>query len=135
MSQENVEAVHTVVDAFLRRDAPAAHRVMQPDVEWYPAYTGGGLLEANVYRGHEGFTRYLNDLSETWSTVEGHIDEVRDLGERVLLFGHVRTVGRGSGVDIDQPVSGVFTFRSGKIATARYYADPAEALKAVGLSE
>jgi len=51
------------------------------------------------------------------------------------VFARVRFVGRGSGVEMIQPITGVFTFRGGKVATARYYVEQREALEAVGLSE
>jgi ketosteroid isomerase-like protein len=47
----------------------------------------------------------------------------------------MRFVGRGSGVEMIQPITGVFTFRGGKVAAARYYVDRREALEAVGLRE
>ena len=64
--------------------------------------------------------------------IEGYIDELRDVGERLLLFARIRFVGRGSGVEMTQPITGVFTFRGGKIATAHYYVERDEALEAVG---
>jgi ketosteroid isomerase-like protein len=135
MSRENVELVRRLVDAFNARDAEAACAVLNDDVEWRPAYTGGGAVEGTVYRGHAGFRRYLDDLTETWREIEGYIDELRNVGDRVLVFARIRFVGRGSGVEMTQPITGVFTFRAGKIAVARYYVERQEALEAVGLRE
>jgi ketosteroid isomerase-like protein len=135
MSQENGELVRRLVAAFNAQDPDAASAVLREDAEWRPAFTGGGAVEGAVYRGHAGFRRYLKDLSETWVEIEGYIDELRDVGERLLLFARIRFVGRGSGVEMTQPITGVFTFRGGKIATAHYYVEREEALVAVGLSE
>ena len=135
MSRENFEAVRRLVDAFNARDAEAASAVLSEDAEWRPAYTGGGAVEGAVYRGHAGFRRYLDDLAETWSEIQGYIDELRPAGDKVVLFARMRFVGRASEVEMTQPITGVFTFRGGKIATAHYYVERREALEAVGLSE
>ena len=135
MSQEKFELVRRLVDAFNARDGEAACAVLSNDAEWRPAYTGGGELEGAVYRGHEGFRRYLDDLAETWREMEGYIDELREVGEHVLLLARIRFVARASGLKMTQPITGVFTFRDDKIATAHYYVERSEALEAVGLSE
>ena len=135
MSAENVELVRQLVEAFNAQDAEAAAAVLTEDAEWRPAYTGGGAVEGAVYRGHDGFRRYLEDLSETWKEIEGLIDELREVGEQVLIFARIRFVGRASGLEMTQPITGLFSFREGKIAVAHYYVERAEALEAAGLSE
>jgi ketosteroid isomerase-like protein len=135
MSEAKFELVRRLVDAFNERDPEAASAVLSDDAEWRPAYTGGGAVEGAVYRGHEGFRRYLDDLAETWREIEGYIDELRDVGEHVLLLARIRFVARASGVEMTQPITGVFTFRDDRIATAHYYVERSEALEAVGLRE
>ena len=135
MSRDNLEVVELLVDAFNAQDADAACAVLDDDVQWWPAYTGGGALEGAVYRGHAGFVRYLADLSQTWREIEGYIDDLRMAGDRALLIARIRFVGASSGVEMVQPISGVFKFRHGKIAVAHYYVDRADALAAVGLRE
>ena len=120
------------VAAFNAQDPDAACALVEPEFEWRPAYTGGGAVEGNVYRGQDEFRRYLDELVETWGEIEGHIDELRSVGDRVLILAHMRFVGRASGVEMTQPISGVFTFRGEKIASARYYVDRRDALAAVG---
>ena len=135
MSQEKVELVRHLVWAFNEQDHEAAAVVLTPDAEWRPAYTGGGAVEGAVYRGPDGFRQYLEALSETWSEIEGLIDEIREVGEQVLIFARIRFVGRASGLEMTQPITGLFTFREGKIAVAQYFLDRAGALEAAGLSE
>jgi len=100
MSQENVELVRQLVEAFNTQDPEAAGVVLTEDAEWRPAYTGGGAVEGAVYRGHDGFRRYLEDLSETWKEIEGLIDELREVGAQVLIFARIRFVGRASGLEL-----------------------------------
>ena len=135
MSQENVELVRQLVRAFNEQNPKAAAVVLTPDAEWRPAYTGGGAVEGAVYRGPDGFRQYLEDLAETWSEIEGLIDEFREVGEQLLMFARIRFVGRASGLEMTQAITGLFTFRNGKIAVAQYFLERAGALEAAGLSE
>ena len=134
-SQNNPDAVRRLVDAFNAQDPEAALAVLHENVEWRPAFTGGGVVEGAVYHGHAGFRRYLEDLSETWGQIEGYIDEMREVGNRLLLLAHMRFVGRASGVDMTEEITGIFTFREGKVATAQYYVDRRDALAALGIDE
>ncbi len=62
MSQENVETVRRVSDAYNRRDVGAMLDELHPEVEWHPwlqLQFGGG---ATVYRGHQA----SRGESETW---------------------------------------------------------------------
>ena len=135
MSQGNVELVRRLVEAFNARDATAAAAVLCSDAEWRPAYTGGGAVEGAVYRGPDGFRSYLEELSDTWAEATGYVDELREVGDQVLLFGRMHVVGRTSGVQIEQPLAGRFSFRNDTIVLAQYYLDREQALEAVGLSE
>ena len=123
------------VAAFNAQDAEAACALVDSEFEWRPAYTGGGAVEGSVYRGHDAFRRYLAELAETWGEIEGEIDELRSVGDQVLILAHMRFVGRASGVEMTQPISGVFTFRGEKIVSARYYVDRRDAHAAVGLAK
>jgi ketosteroid isomerase-like protein len=60
---------------------------------------------------------------------------VRDLGNDVLAIGGIHLRARGSGLDLKEPMGWVFEFRDGQLARMRFYAQPAEALAAVGLRE
>ena len=67
---------------------------LDPGVEWYPALLvmlGG---EATVYRGHEGVRALLRDVDETLAEIHVEFTEIRDLGERIVAIGRIRTVAR-----------------------------------------
>ena len=69
MSQENVEIVRRVFDAFNERDAEAVVTLWAAAAEWRPAFIGGGLMEGAVYRGHAGVREFIEMQNETWATV------------------------------------------------------------------
>jgi ketosteroid isomerase-like protein len=106
---------------------------VDPDGELHSAIVGGA--EGNVYRGHEGFRRWVADSFESFEEVRNEWSEYRDLGSRVLAFGHVKARGRGSGMELDSPMGWVFTVRRGKVVKAEGFLSRAEALEAAGLSE
>ena len=67
MSQENVEIVRRVFDAFNRRDIAAFLELLDPDVEWVPVLA---VLEGSVYRGHGDIRRWLKTSTTDWEFFE-----------------------------------------------------------------
>lgn len=78
----------------------------------------------------EGQRRWLAD----WGEFRYEPDEVLDLGgDRLLLVGRVRGVGRGSGVEIDSEWGLLATISDGLLAREQSFLDKAEALEAASL--
>jgi len=133
MSQEKVEIVRRMSDAFNRRDFEELFQTIDPDVEWKPIMSA---LEGRVYRGHAGVRDWIEDLSAYWELFETHQEQFRVIGDRVLILGHWRARARGSGIELDtQPASWVVEVQRGKIVRLQTYTNRKEALEAVGLSE
>jgi hypothetical protein len=68
-------------------------------------------------------------------TIEIRVDSVRHLGDRLIAFGELRGLGRGSGLAIQAPITWIVDFREGKLSALRTYQTVSEALEAAGLSE
>ncbi len=135
MSQENVEAFKRAVEANNRGDDDALLQEIDPDVEWHGVMGVMFGEEATVLRGHAGVLEYLRDLEEGFTVRDIQWSEFRDLGERIVVLGHVRGQGRGSGIELDSRYGAVAEFRQGKIISYRDYFDHDEALEAAGLRE
>jgi ketosteroid isomerase-like protein len=133
MSQENVEIIRRLLEAFNLQDAQVVADLWMTDGEWRPAYIGGGLLEGAVFRGREGMVEFVELQSETWESVLAEPGEMRDLGETVLVEVHLSAVGRGSGVPVERVTWNVFELLDGKAAVGTVYTTKEQALKAVGL--
>jgi ketosteroid isomerase-like protein len=138
MSQENVEAVQSWVAAINRRDLPALLELADPAIE-YTSYLAGLLGAEGAYRGHEGLRRYFRELSEAWEWFQVDVDDYRDLGDKVLNFGQLRAKGKASGLEVEQELAWLHTFREGT-GPGRYvrhesFATRADALKAAGQDE
>jgi ketosteroid isomerase-like protein len=138
MSSENVELVRRLIEVWTNRD-PAAPvgdfpgELVHEDFEFRPAVTG--VVEAAVYRGRAGWTRYVEDVGAAWSRFSIEVEELRDLGDRVLAFGRLRAVGRGSGGGVDQPVAFVSTIREDRISQTHGFRTRQAALEAAGVPE
>ena len=136
MSQENVETVQRAVEAWNADDLDGFLAELDADVEWHPAIQPGLEGQATTYRGHDGArTIWRQDRGEAWERLTNQPQELRDLGESVLVLGHLDLTARATGIEFSQEVGEVFDFRAGKIVRIRDYLTHAEALEAAGLSE
>jgi ketosteroid isomerase-like protein len=127
MPQENVEIVERLMAAVNRRDIDAFAAVTTADLEWFPVFAAH--VEGDAYRGREGAEAFLGEVDETWEEFLPVVEEYRDLGDRVLGLGRLKTRGRGSGVPVDSPWGGVYDLRDGKISRIRTYLDHDEAVR------
>ncbi len=132
MSQENVEIVRRSFTAFTRGDTASFLELLDPDVVWIPLMAS---LEGRVYRGLDGVRQWLEGVLTDWEFFEAYPEDFRDLGDRVLVFGHWRARGRASGVELERVGTWLYEVKGGKIVREQTYTNRAEALKAVGLTE
>ena len=134
MSQENVEVVRQLVQAFNRRDLAAMTHWFAPEVEWEPG--GPAAVERALYRGRDEVSRGFASTWETWEVFQVEESEVRDLGDSVVWLGsaHMRG-GDANHLEFDQPFAINFLLRGGKVARFRGFLSWQEALEAAGLSE
>jgi ketosteroid isomerase-like protein len=132
MSQENVEIVERLMDAFNEREVEVFAGITTPDFEWTTSMTA---VEGEIFWGREGIETYFGRMRDAWDEFRALASEFRDLGDRVLWLGRLEGRGRGSGVPVTAPLDILFDFRDGKISRSRSYLDHAEALRAAGLSE
>jgi ketosteroid isomerase-like protein len=143
MSQHNVDLVDALIPqgtdiAPLFRDDGAFAQVREAlaplltdDVENLVVLPALTRTEA----GTEGLRINWLDWLEPWAAYRVTIDEVIDLGERVLVL--TRNYGRRRDMEaeVEMIAAAILTFREGKLARWEDYADRAVALGAAGLSE
>jgi ketosteroid isomerase-like protein len=136
MSRENVETVQRAVDAWNADDLDAFLAVLDAGVEWQPAIQPGLEGKATTYLGHEGARQiWRQDRGEAWERLTNRPEELRDLGESVLVLGHLDLTARATGIEFSQEVGEVFDLRAGKIVRIRDFLTHAEAIEAAGLRE
>jgi ketosteroid isomerase-like protein len=133
MSQENVEWVRRVGEAWARGDLEGVDALAQgrlaEDVEFDPLYLD------RVYRGGDGARQLFADLNETWEGYRSEPEEIVDMGEHVLLVTRITARGRGGGVPVDQRIAILGGFQGEKLVWAKSFASKQQALEAAGLRE
>src|SRR5262245_22576282 len=131
MSQEDVDLAREGIERFNRRDIRGMLEWADPEIrfEHWLADLQGVLTGVDAVRAwHEDVARHF----DYWRV---DCDDFRDLGDRVLALGTVRTVGKESGVETEEPFTVLYTFRNGLCTRFIDYGDRETALKAAGLSE
>ena len=84
-----------------------------PDFEFVPAIAAA--VEGGSIKGHDDFRRFFADLDETWETFRISADEICEVGGRVMGTGRLTAKGRGSELELDQPIYTVLWFRGDRI--------------------
>ena len=129
MRHATLDLIARGVEAFNAGDIDGMLAPMHPEVEFQPLR---GVLEGTVYRGHEGFRRWLEDNGEDWEEFHLDVIDVSEPGSGwVLVQGRVRARGRASGVELDATAVWLCQLRDGLIGRLRFYRDVESALEAV----
>src|SRR5689334_17068624 len=135
MSEENVEIVRGLVDAFASRDHESAFAYYDPEIVWDATEMSEWIPDlAGIYHGHEGVRTYWRRWLSAWSDLTFELDGVLDAGNQVVaLIGNQHQQGRLSGIDTQiPPYALVFTLRDGKVVRWKNYPDRQKALADVG---
>jgi ketosteroid isomerase-like protein len=132
MSQENVELVKRLLDAFNAKDLDRFTGLTTPDFEWSPSMVA---IEGEVFVGRAGIEAYFGRMTDGWDSFRVEDGVLRDLGSRVLWSGRLEGRGRISGAPVSAPLDILYELRDGKISSMRSFLDHDDALKAAGLDE
>jgi hypothetical protein len=96
MSEENVEVVRKLIDAFNRGDLDAWLGFLSPEVTWeslpFPGFR-------DVYRGRAEAREWIEQLLEVFEEAHLEIEEITALSDDRVLIGYTQIArGRGSGL-------------------------------------
>ena len=132
MSQENVEVVRRLAEAWNRSDVEAFLALFHSECEvvFPPEVPEPGPLHGLVE-----LRQWAEGFLTAWEFHHAEVVEIVDAGDSVVAMLHL--IGRGidSGLEMDETDAHVFTLRDGKVVCWQNFNDRAEALKAVGLEE
>jgi ketosteroid isomerase-like protein len=131
--RSKVDVVRQSFEAICNRDIDRLIDLYAPDVEFLPLT--GTRVETGGYSGHDGVRAYFDEVGEVWDEMRPHADDVRTVGDKVVVLGGCLVRGRGSGAPSDTPMAWVITVQNGKVTSHRGYRTREEALGAVALSE
>jgi ketosteroid isomerase-like protein len=133
MSEENAQLARQTFEAMGRWDLGGLLELYDPDVEFLPLT--GTRVESGGYIGHAGVRAYFDEVAEVWEELHPHADDIRTVGDDVVVLGGCAVRGRGSGAVSDSPMAWIITVRSGKVTRHRGYRTRDEALEAAGLQD
>ena len=129
MSQENVEIIRLGYEYWVATGEFRAH----PDLVW--DVSNLGWPDQQIYRGAEGARQFNAEWADAWDDLEFEVEEYIDAGERVVVILSQRGRSKATGIPVDMRFAQVWTLQDGQAIRMQMYANPEEALEAVGLSE
>jgi ketosteroid isomerase-like protein len=131
MSQENVELVQRMVNAWNRGDYETARDFFDPEVEVEVAL---GADYDGAYSGHIGLAR----LMRFWGAFGSYRSDMQEsiaAGDAVVALMRHQATGKSSGIDVEMSQWSVYVFRDGKIVRHAQFRSEAQALEAAGISD
>ena len=133
MSAENVEILRRGYE-HLAATGELLPQNFDPGFVWDMS-TFRGWPEGQTYEGIEGAREFLRDWTDAWKDWRLEVEELHDAGERVVAVVRQSGVSKTTGLPVDMHFAQVWTLRNGRQTRMEMYADRAEALQAVGLTE
>jgi ketosteroid isomerase-like protein len=131
MSQENVEIVRALFEAWNTGDMDTLRERYDPDVIMRAPE---GWPEPGPWVGRNAVMRQFDQLRDTWD--DDALEPISGLsaaGDRVLVRVFWRVVGHGPHPNLEFTIT--FTMRKGRVYFVELFWDHADALDAAGLSE
>ena len=135
MSQENVEMVRRLLDAWNRQDLEGILVLTDPEAEYVNA---PNAVEPGTRRGHDAVVVVLR---KQWEGIPGalqEIDRFHDRGDEIITEGRLSRTMPGSDARISNRLLISWRFRDGKLIRLETLGAGPEfpdALEAAGLSE
>ena len=130
MSQENVEVVRSVYEAWARDDLPGPAGLLDAQIEYV---NPPDAVEAGTRQGLAAFSRAVHNQFAGLETWQIELERFIPAGERVAVVVRYRVRWRASGVDVEAYESALWTVRDGKVVRYEWFHGPNDALEAVGL--
>ena len=132
MSRENVGLHRRLNSAFNAQDVEALLAVCDSAIQIHSVFAAvGGAL----YQGHDGARRWLADIVEAWSEFRVEDEAYFDLGEQTVAFVVLHGRGSVSGAEAVMPYGQVMRWREARCVWFKAYADRADAIADLGVSE
>ena len=132
MSNENVQAVREVIDAFNRRDFDAAMAPLKDDVTWERFLSRAEATSPAVRGKAELLAVWKSQVEAVDIRVEP--EEFIQVGNKVIAPMRMCARGSGSAIELVSVVTWVSTFDDGGLCTkVEAYESRDEALRAAGI--
>lgn len=134
MSQEQVNVIQSLYEAFAKGDIPFVLAALDPQVEWWEA-ENFIYADKNPYVGPDAVLQgVFMRLGGEWDGFAVTPEGVLDAGETAIGHGHYSGTYKKNGERVRAQFAHFFTFRDGKIVKFQQYTDTAQFQNAVGKS-
>jgi uncharacterized protein len=132
VSDENVELVESAFKAWNGGDLDTFASHAAEDVAWVEV-TGRPDAVATERVGRARMREGLGSLFDAFESYRLDVEQLHDLGDRVVAIVREVARGRASGVEVDGRWGYLITVRDGEMTRIEAYRDAAVALEAAGL--
>jgi uncharacterized protein len=123
MSQQNMEIIKAVYEAFARGDIPTVLGALDANVDWREA-ENFMYADRNPYIGPQAVLEgVFARLGGEWDGFQATPDGLLDAGEAVVAQGHYSGVYKATGKSVRAQFAHVFTFSDGKVVKFQQYTD------------
>jgi ketosteroid isomerase-like protein len=129
MSNENIDLIETIYEAFGSRDFEAVLSHFDNDFEWIAAESSP-LADRSPYHGVDAVRKGVFDrIAMAFEMLTIDVDEIFEADGRVVVLGHYRGRFRGKGEDFRAQVAHIWTVQGGKAARFQQYVDTLQIVK------
>ena len=131
MSQENVEIVRRMYEAFHLGDFDGALAYFDPEVE----VDASVRVDEGIGHGRDAVATMVGRWVGAWDDWREEIEEVRGLDRHVVVVSTQRGRAKGSGIEVETRYAVLYEIRGDTITRMVLHTGPAAALEAAGLQE
>ena len=89
----------------------------------------GAPQAAERFEGPQGLERFAADLAQVWEAAHIEVNEVVDMGTRIVVIGRIHNRGRHSGVQLDSVLAHLWTVDGDVPVRCELIGDREEALR------
>jgi ketosteroid isomerase-like protein len=131
MSQENVDAVRGLYEAFAKGDVPTVLSLFDPEIEWNEA-ENFIYADRNPYVGPEAVLNgVFMRLATEWEGFSAAPKELLDAGEKVVALGTYGGAYKATGRPVRAQFAHVWSLKDGKAIGFQQYTDTAQFARVV----
>lgn len=132
MSQDNVDLIRGIYEAFAAGDIPGVVGRMSPDIVWNEA-ENFPYADNNPYRGPDAILGgVFARIAAEWDGFAAVPEELLDAGDTVVALGRYRGTCKATGRDVDAQMVHVWRVAGGKAAQFQQYADTLQFARVTG---
>jgi ketosteroid isomerase-like protein len=147
MSEENVEIARRAFEVLARGvrygdpgaafDQLVAEGLIASDLDWGAGRRAGvGVPGMGDAVGREGWLELMRTFTEDFEDYRSEPEQIIDVGgDQVLVVIRSDATGRGSRAHVEMRTGMIFRLTEGRIVRVDVFVEPADALRAAGLSE